>query len=184
VSNESSTPLTIEAINGLLARIEALERQPTAWTRGDIKLWYRSVTDLPTGWHPCDGTVAPDGVTTPDLRGRVPVGLKSGDADFDTLGEVGGAKTHAHTSPQHNHDMSHSHPVSMGGPTGIDGAPGGADDVNNDSPADVSVALDYHEHEAEADTITADTALNAAENTGSTSSLPPYAVVTFAYRYV
>jgi hypothetical protein len=175
MSNTSSTPPTTEAINALLRRIDALERAPQSWTRNQVIMWFGVITDIPTGWWPCDGTVAPDGVTTPDLRGRVPVGLKSTDTDFDTLGETGGAKS----LPQHNHDMSHSHPFDMGGPTGIDGAPGGADDVNNDSPADVSVALDYHEHIGNVETITADTALNDAGQT----AMPPYAVLHFIYRY-
>ena len=40
-----------------------------------------------------------DGSTTfnvPDMQGVVPVGLDSTDADFDALGETGGAKTHVH----------------------------------------------------------------------------------------
>jgi microcystin-dependent protein len=194
VSNESSTPSTIEAINGLMARIEALERQPTAWTRGDIKLWYRSASDLPTGWHPCDGTVAPDGVTTPDFRGRFPVGLKSSDTAFDTLGETGGAASvnlqHVHLGPDHTHDFDHSHTVSMGGPLGVDGSPGGTTEVPS-TPNEVDVADDVHEHVATADLTAGDTGgAEYGANTTSTalsatqSILPPYAVVTFAYRYV
>lgn len=71
----------------------------------------------PAGWSLCDGgtlsrTAAAalfavigstygggDGSTTftkPDLKGRVPVGLDAAQTEFDTLGEVGGAKTHTH----------------------------------------------------------------------------------------
>lgn len=42
----------------------------------------------------------------PDMRGMVPVGYKSGDANFGTLGGTGGEKTHALTSnevPPHVH---------------------------------------------------------------------------------
>jgi hypothetical protein len=39
--------------------------------------------------------------------GRVLVGLDSGDTDFDTLEEVGGAKT----QPTHVHTYTHKHPV-------------------------------------------------------------------------
>ena len=42
----------------------------------------------------------------PDMRGRVPVGRDSGQAEFDVLGESGGAKTHTLTiaeMPVHSH---------------------------------------------------------------------------------
>jgi microcystin-dependent protein len=47
----------------------------------------------------------------PDLRGRVPVGLDTTQAEFDALGEVGGQKTHALTTgemPAHDHPHTHS----------------------------------------------------------------------------
>lgn len=55
-----------------------------------------------------------DGVTTfnaPDMRGVVPTGLDTAQAEFDALGESGGAKTHTLTVPQmpahqHNHNQS------------------------------------------------------------------------------
>lgn len=57
-----------------------------------------------------------DGTTTFDLPhkdGRVTVGLKPGDSDFNILGENGGAKTHTLTvgeMPSHNHTQnSHNH---------------------------------------------------------------------------
>lgn len=45
-------------------------------------------------------------------EGKVLVGLDSGDTDFDTSEETGGAKTHSHSSgslagPSHNHTVSH-----------------------------------------------------------------------------
>lgn len=107
---------------------------------GSIKMYGGS--SAPTGWLICDGSAVSrttyadlfaivgtsfgvgDGSTTfnlPDFRGRVAIGLKSTDTDFDTLGETGGAKTvnlqHSHTTDiQHSHgthdhtvDISHDH---------------------------------------------------------------------------
>jgi Microcystin-dependent protein len=91
-------------------------------------------SSAPTGYLLCDGTAVNrttyaalftaigtsygvgNGTTTfnvPNLKGRVPVGLDSGDASFDALGETGGAKTHTLTSsemPSHTHTgPSHTH---------------------------------------------------------------------------
>ena len=89
---------------------------------GSVVLWPAPAP--PTDWLTCDGSSllrsafptlfavlgttygAADGThfNVPDYRGRVPVGLKAGDTDFDTLGEMTGAKTatpsvHAVTQP-------------------------------------------------------------------------------------
>ncbi len=81
----------------------------------------------PSGWLLCDGSAVSrttyaalfavigttygsgDGSTTftlPNLKGRVPVGRDAAQAEFDTLGETGGAKTHTLTVnelPSHTH---------------------------------------------------------------------------------
>lgn len=85
--------------------------------------------DAPTGWLICDGTLlnktaypelfnaigysfgGEEGGSTfglPDLRGRVPLGLKETDTDFDGMGLTGGEKTHTLTvaeMPSHDHEM-------------------------------------------------------------------------------
>jgi len=73
-----------------------------------------------------------DGSTTfnvPNLSGRVPVGLDSGDASFDALGETGGAKTHTldaseipshtHTVNDHTHSINHNHGAVTSSASGI-----------------------------------------------------------------
>jgi microcystin-dependent protein len=54
---------------------------------------------------------AGDGSTTfnvPDMRGRVAVGRDSAQSEFNSLGEIGGEKTHTLTiaeMPAHNHSL-------------------------------------------------------------------------------
>lgn len=70
----------------------------------------------PTGWLLCDGTTSTSGYTalaaivggtTPDLKGRVPVGAGTGTGlTARTLGATGGAETHVLTTsemPSHRH---------------------------------------------------------------------------------
>jgi len=61
---------------------------------GTVKLWITS-DDPPPGWREYSG-----------LEGRFPVGQDTGDTDFDTLGETGGAKTHTHTTGSSGGDAS------------------------------------------------------------------------------
>lgn len=119
----------------------------------------------PEGWVFCDGQAlnrtefsalfsaigtaygAGDGSTTfnvPDYRGRVVVGRNASDAQFDTLGETGGAKTHtlsAAEMPSHSHGVNqspHGHGVSDPGHShslrGFNAAyPGGAGSADDGS---------------------------------------------------
>lgn len=110
----------VGTIRDILDRISALERrrsaaQPTP--TGAILAFAGATGSVPDGWLLCDGTVvsrtvyanlfalvgtvygAGDGFTTfalPNFRGSVPVGLDVAQSEFDTLGEVGGSKTHSH----------------------------------------------------------------------------------------
>ena len=108
--------------------INATNLNATINLTGFISMYAGSTA--PTGWLMCDGSAvsrttyadlyavigttygAGNGSTTfnvPDLRGRVPVGYKSSDTAFDTLGETGGEKTHTLTTtemPSHTHTPS------------------------------------------------------------------------------
>ena len=102
-------------------------RMPGLVPVGAQMLW---LTDTaPEGWLLCQGQTisrttyadlftaigttfgSGDGSTTftlPDWQGRVPVGRKSTDGDFSSIGQTGGEKTHTLTaaeSPQHRHLM-------------------------------------------------------------------------------
>ncbi len=85
----------------------------------------------PEGWLLCDGTAyststhpeyedlyaaiqnaygGSDGTDfqVPNLKGRMPVGLDSGQTEFDAMGETGGSKTHTLTEaemPEHQHQI-------------------------------------------------------------------------------
>jgi microcystin-dependent protein len=92
---------------------------------GVITVWMEAAA--PAGWALCNGTLlsrsahsrlfdvvgekygAGDGATTfatPNLGGRVPVGLDAGQVEFAALGQTGGEKTHTLNSneiPPHQH---------------------------------------------------------------------------------
>lgn len=135
---------------------------PTQWqsgipgmeVTGVIKSYAGNVA--PSGYLLCDGSAVSrstyaalfnicstvygpgNGTTTfniPDLRGHIPIGYKSGDADFGTLGVSGGAKT---INLQHNHGANTG--PNSGSPsaegTGGSAAPvGHTHPINNDLSA-------------------------------------------------
>lgn len=95
---------------------------------GEISMYAGS--SVPTGYLECDGAAVNrttyaslyaivgtlfgvgDGSTTfnlPDMKGRVAVGYKSTDTDFDAVGEASGANT---KDLSHTHTQSHTHTVS------------------------------------------------------------------------
>jgi microcystin-dependent protein len=76
---------------------------------------------------------AGDGSTTfnlPNLKGRVLVGLDAAQTEFDTLGEVGGAKTHTLTTAEL---PAHTHNLRVAGGGGLFPGAGGNGDSGSDS---------------------------------------------------
>lgn len=87
---------------------------------GIIVMWSGSIGSIPSGWALCDGLGG-----RPNLKGRFIVGYDAGDGDYNTIGNVGGTKTHTLTvneMPSHSHSVSsdgqHSHTLA-GGPFAV-----------------------------------------------------------------
>lgn len=96
-------------IAALVQRIEDLEARPLV---GNIPIdliamWGRPANEIPPLWVEYTG-----------LAGRVPMGFKDTDTDFDVVGKVGGAKDHTLTIPEmpaHTHDIAYNNKNAAGG---------------------------------------------------------------------
>jgi microcystin-dependent protein len=102
-----------------------LNASPFAMPIGAITGWYGLDTDVPVGWAICNGqtvsrTDDAGTITTPDMRGRVMVGVSASHAWATTFGAETATATstsagaHSHTVPQ----SPHTHTVSLTGTTG------------------------------------------------------------------
>ena len=104
---------------------------------GEIKAY--AGLSIPDGWLECDGSEvsktkypnlyaaigdlwgtpnSSSNFKLPNLKGRVPVGYDSADVDFDTVGDVGGEKTHLLTEsemPSHKHSLNYNVVYEVGG---------------------------------------------------------------------
>lgn len=132
----------------MLAALDGLECGDMNIPIGSIMLFAGGV--LPDNWLMCDGSkvtvaaypalyavVGENFITgsfipgqefyLPDLRARVPVGVKSGDSDFGYLGNRGGEKTHtlttteipAHTHTENNPDTGSPAYATVGSGSGV-----------------------------------------------------------------
>jgi microcystin-dependent protein len=146
----------------------------------------------PFGYLLCDGTAvdrtayatlftaisttygAGNGTTTfnlPNLKGRVVIGVDAAQAEFNVLGEVGGAKTHqhalantgdggghSHTTADHSHYSDHSHYADHSHYS---------DHSHGVNPGSTATTSDSHSHGTAA---TGSTAIQA--NTGTSGGAP------------
>ena len=107
------------------------------------------------------------GVWAPLAAGRVLVGLDAGDSAFDTVEEVGGAKTHTLTvseMPSHTHVQdAHTHTLPIAAGTGV--IPIGADVIAGAGTTGSTVAVNQN-----------------TGGGGAHNNLPPYLVVYFWKR--
>ena len=182
----------------------------------------------PALWLPCDGTTrvrasyadlfvaigtqyntggeAGTDFRLPNLKGRVPVGLDTGQPEFDVRGEAGGAKTHPlaasempshyHSGPSHNHTGATNNDGgggATGGPSGFAGyasasyyGGGGAPAVIY-GPGDVNLTAHmYHTHTIPNHAHNFTTGYSGTGNTGSAggsgahNNLQPYLTLNYA----
>jgi len=153
-SAADSLGATISDSKSRLVNLEALAHRhdvgPSALGPVGMMVDYVGTT-APTGWAIMDGSTIVNGQTLypalwavlplgfkfgssiilPDTRGRVTVGRNPSDADFDNVGDLGGAKTVTLTTaeiPSHNHTQNaHGHSLGPGQDFGtfFGGNPGG-----------------------------------------------------------
>lgn len=90
---------SVDALDVALAA--AVAGTPAAIPTGVITMWSGAIGSIPTGWGLCDGTLG-----TPNLSGKFIVGYDALDADYNTIGNVGGEKEHTlilGEMPNHTH---------------------------------------------------------------------------------
>ena len=147
LTTHEGTDINVGSVRGPTGSTGATGPQGAGIAVGQLGEFPKS--PLPSGWLECDGSVKTiatypalaaylgttfggNGTTTfglPGYGGRVLVGRDAGQTEFDTVGELGGAKTHTLTAtempvhnhpsslqaPAHYHYMDHSHLPSSGG---------------------------------------------------------------------
>jgi microcystin-dependent protein len=148
--------------------------------RGAIIIWYGAVSDVPTGWHVCDGS-SYLGVATPDLRGRFVLGYGSGSGltARTTVGATGGAERVTLTTaelPSHTHTYQDAYFAESNGSVTQNNVFGSGSATDNDNEF-------RWRTEANGDSQTA-----VDINTGSTGSgsshenMPPFYVLAYIMK--
>lgn len=73
----------IDPIITLMTRLETLEKKAAVFQLGGgMVFWNKPAADIPAGW-----------AEVVDWRGRMPVGFDTAQAEFNTMGKTGGAKS-------------------------------------------------------------------------------------------
>jgi microcystin-dependent protein len=160
----------------------------------------------PTGWLLCDGASIDSGytalraivgTTTPDLKGRVPVGMGAGTGlTSRTLGDTGGAETHTLTEaqiPSHTHTQNaHSHTASTGSAGGHNHTYNEPYDTSGISAAGpfanvfyareaVTTTAGAHTHSV---TVDSATAVNQSTGGGAAhNNMQPFRVVNYIIKH-
>jgi microcystin-dependent protein len=179
-------------VSDVASRLSSIERNDSSRVCAGMITMMAGIT-IPAGWLLCDGRAvsrteypalyaaigitygAGDGSTTfalPSMKGRVPVGIDTADANFNSAGKTGGAKTHTLSTaemPAHTHTQNaHTHTIT--GAT-VQGASGYSHTAGNG-------AWNFASLGSPAPGST--TATNIATGgSGAHNNLPPYLTVNF-----
>lgn len=141
-----------------------------------------------------------DGSTTfnvPNLAGRVVVGFQSGDPDFGTMAQVGGAKTHTLVTgeiPAHSHgltDPTHAHGLTDPGHThgrnfALGGADTGSGSIITDGQrvaVDRTVANNSAATGATVNAASTGITSGSAGGGGAHNNIQPYMVMKYIIKY-
>ena len=154
--------------------------------QGAIIMW--SGNTAPDGWALCDGGSHPkeDGsgnVTVPNLKGRFIVGYDPSNADYNTIGNLGGSKIMSHThgvNPPNRTttvDGAHTHSGTTAGNSGSGNGnqTSGASAEQNHTHTFTTDSDGNHTHNLNIPNFTSAAASN-------TENRPPYYALAFIYK--
>jgi microcystin-dependent protein len=208
-----TAPLTVSSTTKVSnLNSDLLDSQEGSWYSPPGMISMFAGLSIPDGWVLCDGQAisrttyaslftaigtlygSGDGSTTfnvPNLKGKVPVGLDSGDTSFDALGETGGHKelqAHTHPGAAHTHtgttntEGAHVHNY-------VDYTPDGGAAVNFGSQYTVGGLTNYTRtsQAGTAHSHTFTTGISSTEYTGSSGggnagNLQPYIVLNYIIK--